>query len=108
MSEGVNYSVNNMTFSHWIPLYFGHNKKKLLYLAEKAISMICKNTTKCFEPEMVIEVFTKIMVTLAAEIVNKKTHPSIRIIRLFTHFHAMFLLFLEQYPTLYDIIEDKL
>ena len=72
MSEGVNYSVNNESFTHWIPLYFGHNKKKLIYLGEKAISMICKNTTKYFEPEMVIEVFTKIMVTLAAQIVNKR------------------------------------
>ena len=98
MSEGVNYSVDNKVFSHWIPLYFGYNKKKLLYLGKKAISMICKNTTKYFEASQVVEVFSNVLYSLAVDNVNKKKYPSIRFIRLFTHFHAMFLLFLEEFP----------
>jgi hypothetical protein len=127
MNEGVNYSVDNSVFTHWMPLYFGdfpYNfttkvngktvtekrsmKKRFIMTCEKAISMICRNTTKQFEPEMVLNVFPQILLSLGGEIVREQQHPSIRIMRLFCHFHAMWLLFMQRYPQLNDMVEKRL
>jgi hypothetical protein len=61
-----------------------------------------------FAPEMCIEVFSKVLLTLAINIVDEKTHPSIRVIRIFCHFHALFLLFLKKYPQLNKKMDQEI
>jgi hypothetical protein len=47
-------------------------KTRFLMTCEKAISMICRNTTKQFEPEMVLNVFPQILLSLGVEIVSEE------------------------------------
>lgn len=66
------------------------------------------NNTRRFKPEQVLEVFPKIIVTIIFLIMDQKRHASIRYIRLLTHIHCQFLFFVQNFPQLYDEIENKL
>lgn len=109
MKEGINFAADNQMFTHWMPLYFQKEKtyvnsqgeeitknlkEQFLYLAKKSISMIMTNTTRNFDEEMCIEIFPKILITITLQIVNGSRHCSIKLLRLFTQFHAILLLFL--------------
>lgn len=67
-------------------------------LGQRAMSMIMANNTKRFSPEMILEVYPKIIVTTILLMVDEKRYSSIAIIRILAHMHANFILFLEQYP----------
>lgn len=69
--------------------------------------MIISNNTQRFKDEDVIEVFSKILITMAFLIMDEKYHASIRIIRIFSHIHALGLLFTENFPSLYEKIEKR-
>lgn len=109
MKEGINFSADNQMFTHWMPLYFQKEKTyvnskekevkkdlktQFLYLAKKSISMIMTSSTKYFDEEMCLEVFPKILVTITVKIVKGSKHCSIKLLRIFSHFHAILLLFL--------------
>lgn len=66
------------------------------------------NNTKRFKPEYILEVYSKILVTSIMLISTQKRHYSVAIIRQIANVHANFLLFLNEYPELYDVIEAKL
>jgi hypothetical protein len=67
--------------------------------------MIISNNTKRFKEDDVIEVFTKIIITMIFMIMEDKYHASIRIIRIFSHIHALALLLMEKYPNCYEKLE---
>ena len=60
--------------------------------------MIMTNSTKNFKPEYILEVLSKLFITLAFHVMDEKKHPSIRIIRILTHIHSIFLYSLKEYP----------
>lgn len=60
--------------------------------------MIMTNSTKNFKPEFILEVFPKLFINLAYHIMDEKKHASIRIIRILTHVHSMFLYCLKRFP----------
>jgi len=62
--------------------------------------MIMTNHTKRFKEEYVLEVLPKILITTIFLLMEEKRHPSIRFIRLLSHIHCLFLLFVEAYPKL--------
>ena len=66
------------------------------------------NSTKNFKPIQILEVFPKIFITLAFHIMDEKKHPSIRIIRILTHIHSMFLYCLKKFPELKNEIKQKI
>lgn len=70
--------------------------------------MIMTNSTKNFKPSQVLEVFPKLMNTLAFHIMDEKKHPSIRIIRIMTHLHSLFLYCLNKFPELKNEIKQKI
>lgn len=109
LKEGVRNGIDkDKKFMNWLPLYFGEDKEKVLHLGKRAISMIFTNNTKRFSPKMIVELFPKILLTLNFLMMDEKMHCSIRYIRLWTHIHALFLLFLEEFKECYDIMETML
>ena len=70
--------------------------------------MIMTNSTKNFKPQQVLEVFPKLFNTLAYHIMDEKKHPSIRIIRILTHLHSLFLYCLNKFPELKKEIKQKI
>lgn len=110
MNEGIRWSSNNESFQFWLPAYFGQtdNKDRFLQMATKAISMIMTNTTKRFSELQVLEVYPKILLTLTLLIVQRKRHPSIHILRLYSQFYGQWILFMEKYPALYDEIDRRI
>lgn len=66
------------------------------------------NSTKNFKPAQAIEVFSKLFTTLAYHIMDEKKHPSIRIIRVLTHIHSMFLYCLKKFPELQEQVNTTL
>lgn len=63
------------------------------------------NSTKNFKPTQILEVFPKFFNTLAYHIMDEKKHPSIRIIRILTHIHSMFLFCVQKFPELKEHIK---
>jgi len=104
IKEGIRWSVDNEKFTHWLPLYFGKedSRDRALHLGRKALSMIMANSTKRFKEEFILEIFPKILITTIFVLMDEQRHASIRVLRMMTHIHALFLLFMETYPKLYD------
>lgn len=109
IKEGVRQGLDKeRKFTNWLPLYFGSDRERTLHLGKKAISMLYNNNTKRFKAAMIMDIFPKIMLTLAFLMMDEKMHCSIRLIRLWCHIHAFFLLFLENNPEVYELIEARL
>ncbi len=108
MKEGVRNSLDNAAFTHWLPLYFGQKPEAIIYLARKSLSMICKGSTKKFEPKFIMEVFPKLMVTLVVNMMEQKEHTSLKALRAFCYFYRLFVLLMDKYPELYDQVETSL
>lgn len=110
MKESINRTSVNEKITHWMPVYFGQGDEegRFFYFLQKSISMIMTNSTKNFKPQQILEVFPKLFITLAYHIMDEKKHPSIRIIRVLTHIHSMFLYCLRRYPELKDTIKETL
>lgn len=108
IKESRNLTSVNEKITHWLPVYFGKgdNETRYFHLLKKALSMIMTNSTKNFKPEFILEVFPKLFVNLAFQIMDEKKHASIRIIRILTHIHSMFLYCLRRFPELKVKIKD--
>lgn len=89
-----------------MPVYFGEGDQqdRFFHFLQKSVSMIMTNSTKNFKPQQILEVFPKLFLTLVFHIMDEKKHPSIRIIRVLTHIHSMFLYCLKRFPELKDSI----
>jgi hypothetical protein len=50
LNEGLKWDSLNLTYTHWLPLYFGKsdNKERVLHLLKRSLSMIMTNNTKRF------------------------------------------------------------
>ena len=108
MKCGVRISLSNEKFTHFLPLYFGVEKEKTMFIAEHSISFICKDSTKKFEPSQVLEVLPKMMLTLAVDMTNEALHHSYKSIRMFIYIFRLFKLFIEKYPELKVTIDETL
>ena len=116
IKEKLRTSLDNTNFTHWMPLYLGQRKEDekekseeaVVYLARKALSMICKGSTKKFEPNFILEVFPKMMVSLGVSMMQQKEHTSVKALRTFYYFFRLFVLLLDKHPELYDQIESSL
>lgn len=102
IKESMNRTSTNEKITHWLPVYLGQgdNEPRFFHFLKKSVSMIMTNTTKNFKPLQMIEVFSKFFITLAFHVMDEKKHPSIRIIRVLTHIHSMFLYCLQKFPEL--------
>eukprot|EP00826_Nyctotherus_ovalis_P059993 TRINITY_DN838_c0_g2_i4.p1 TRINITY_DN838_c0_g2~~TRINITY_DN838_c0_g2_i4.p1 ORF type:complete len:1376 (-),score=453.51 TRINITY_DN838_c0_g2_i4:170-4297(-) len=108
IKEQLRISLDNSKFTHWMPLYLGEKKPAVLYLARKALSMICKGSTRKFEPKFILEVFPKMMVTLTVSMMQQKEHTSLKALRTFYSFYRLFILLLDEHPEFYDQIDESL
>ncbi|CAD8083774.1 unnamed protein product [Paramecium sonneborni] len=101
LNESLKWDSLNLTYTHWLPLYFGKtdNKKRVLHLLQRSLSMIMTNNTKRFKPEFVLEVFPNITQSIVHAMMAEKTHASIRCLRVLAQVHALWLL---QIPELAD------
>jgi len=108
MKEGVRRSLDNIPFTHWLPVYLGQKEEAVIYLARKALSMICKGSTKKFEPKFILEVFPKVMVTLVVNMMEQKEHTSLKALRALCYFFRLFGLLMDKYPELYDQIDTTI
>ncbi len=71
-------------------MYFGleDNEERALKLGKNSISMIMTNNTRKFKESFVLEVFSKILITLTFELMDLRTHPSNKSMRFFAHIHS--------------------
>lgn len=110
LKESVKHSSSNERMTHWIPVYFGKedNQEKFMKFLTKALSMIMTNSTRNFKKEFILEVLPKLMVTIVYHIMDEKKHASVRVIRLLTHIHSIFLLCLKRFPELKEAITAQI
>lgn len=61
----MKFTSNNERITHWLPVYFGKDDcaDKFLKFLQKSLSMIMTNSTRNFNPEFIVEVFPKLMIT---------------------------------------------
>jgi len=65
IKDRVRKSVDLEKFTNWLPLYFGNKKDRTLYLAKKSISMVYSSSTKRFKESQALDLFPKLLVTMA-------------------------------------------
>ena len=98
-------SLSNEKFTHFLPLYFGLEKDKVVFFAEHAIGLIYKESTRNFDNEQVREVMHKMILTLIVDITNESIHHSYKSVGMVMYSHRLFTLFLEKYSEPYDTID---
>ncbi len=108
VKDSVRVSLSKQKFTHWFPLYLGVKPERTVFLAEHAISMLCENSTRKFEPGMVLQVLPKLLVTLVVDIMQESTHTSIQALRVFVYFFRMFALLVERHPEVLKEVEARL
>jgi ubiquitin-protein ligase len=108
MKCGVRTSLSNEKFTHFLPLYFGIEKDKTIFLVEHALGLICKGSTKKFDPCQILEVFPKMLLTFVVNMTTESFHHSYKSIRMLIYILRMFNLLLEKYPQLREVIDGRL
>ena len=108
MKWGVRTSLSNEKFTHFLPLFFGIEKEKTIFLAEHAIGLLWKGSTRKFEPSQILEVLPKMILTLVVDITNEALHHSYKSIRMIIYVHRLFTLLLDKYPQLRDVMDEKI
>ncbi|KAF0976756.1 hypothetical protein FDP41_004051 [Naegleria fowleri] len=109
MNHDLRTSSYNEKFTHWIPIYIEEKHgQKAMYLAERAISIICTGSAKNFKPEMVLEVLPKLMATMTVEVMSNRKHASIKALRGYCHFFRLLLEFVKKYPQLLEKINASI
>ena len=106
MKEGVRKSIDGTPFTHWLPLYFGTDKARTIYLLRKALAMICTGTTKRMDPNHILNVMPKLFLSLVLHIMEHNDDNPLRAIRILIIFYRTFVLLLDEYPELYAKIDE--
>jgi len=105
MNHGLRTSSYNEKFTHFLPIYINpKHGEKAMYLAERALSIICTGSSKNFKPEQVLEVLPKLMATMTVEVMSQRKHASIKALRGYCHFYRLLLEFVKKYPQLLEIV----
>jgi ubiquitin-protein ligase len=109
MKDGLYCSSTKELFNNWMPFFTEKSQwEKILKLARRSFSFIKTNSTKKFEPQVLINCIPKMLITMLYNMASKKKHPSINYIRVFVQIHAMFSKFLEIYPELRTEMEQQI
>ena len=100
IKDSVRASLSKAKFTHWFPLFLGNDQpaERFLFLAQHAMSMICENSSRKFEPAMLLQVLPKLIVTLVVQMMDLQTHTSLKALRMFLYLCRAFLLLLENHP----------
>ena len=87
IKDSVRASLSKAKFTHWFPLFLGHEQsgERFLFLARHAISMVCENSTRKFDPTMILQVLPKLIVTLVVQMMDLQTHTSLKALRMFLY-----------------------
>ena len=101
-------SLNNESFTYFLPLYFGSHKERTLKYAEKALSIVCRDVSNGFDPQHVLDVLPRILVTTVIDIADQNIYFSHNNLKFFIYVLRLLNLFIEQYPDLMEIINDRL
>jgi len=101
-------SLNNESFTYFIPVYFGEEKERTLKYAEKALSIICKDVSNGFEPTLVLEVLPKILSTLVLDIAGENILLTFNNLKFIIYVYRLFHLFTEKYPEIMTMMNEKI
>ncbi|KAJ5071803.1 leucine rich repeat family protein [Anaeramoeba ignava] len=108
MNTQVRDAPSGGPFTHWIPLIFNEkNTEKAMYLAERALSLICAGTTKQFTPSMVLNIIPKLMNTMVANVMKGNLHGSVKDLHGYCAFHHLLLAFCKKYPVIIEQAEKQ-
>lgn len=101
-------SLNNESFTYFLPLYFGTEKEFTLQYARKALSIICKDVSNGFEPALVLEVLPKILVTTVIDFADNNIYYSVNNLKFFVYVYRLFHLFISEHPEIMTMINEKI
>ncbi|KAL9641706.1 hypothetical protein ABK040_007384 [Willaertia magna] len=96
------------TFTHWIPIFINEKHgQKAMYLAKRAISIICTDSNNNFTPEMVLQVLPKLLSATIIEVISNHT-SRLKVLHGYCHIYRLFLEFIKEYPNLLELINLKI
>eukprot|EP01113_Clastostelium_recurvatum_P019316 TRINITY_DN2277_c1_g1_i8.p1 TRINITY_DN2277_c1_g1~~TRINITY_DN2277_c1_g1_i8.p1 ORF type:complete len:1241 (-),score=385.36 TRINITY_DN2277_c1_g1_i8:37-3759(-) len=107
MSEKVRKAAYKEPFTHWLPLFIcKEHGARAMPLAKEAMAKICADCYGDFEPWMVLEVIPKLMNTFVVQAMSGRLYASVMALEGYQAFHHLLLMFLEEYPELYDQVNQ--
>jgi Ran GTPase-activating protein (RanGAP) involved in mRNA processing and transport/ubiquitin-protein ligase len=89
-------NIDGLNYSHWLPVYINSTHAPM-NLAERAISLICTETSDAFNPDMILLVLPKLMNTIIVDTMTNKLTEKAGL-RLFCFVHRLLLAFEKKYP----------
>jgi hypothetical protein len=98
MRDGLRTSLSNEKFTHFLPLYFGVDKEKTIYLVKKSLSMISNGSTKNFQPSQINEILPKMFLTLMVDITGESIYNSNKSVKMMIYIHRLIQLLYEEFP----------
>ena len=96
--DGLRTSLSGEKFTHFLPLYFGVEKEKTVYLVKKALSMISTGSTRKFNPTQILEILPKMFLTLMVDITGESVYHSNKAVKMMIYIHRLINLMLDEYP----------
>ena len=104
----VRSSINGTRFTHWFPIYFGVNKDQFIKLATRAISMMCVNNTRKFDPVQIFKIAPKILNGLIVDIMSEKTNTSNKSLKMMVWLYRSLRMLIDEYPIVEEMFDEKI
>jgi len=109
VQEKIRRAAYKEKFTHWMPLYINPTHGcKAIPLAKQSFAKICQDCYGSFKPEMILTVLPKLMNSMVVSLMSGKLYASIMALEGYCAFHHLFLVLLEEFPTLQDKVNDTI
>ena len=108
--ERIRADLNGKIFTHWFPLYFGQQEKKVSFLKKlkKTLSMICKGNTKEFSPDLILKAMTVLFNSCCLSIVKETVHNSTRTLEVLLYIYREIIMLINEFPDIKKEVNKKL
>ncbi len=106
--ERLRVSFNGEKFTHFFPIFFGYEPEKYLKSVQKAISMIAKGNTKEFNPNLILEVMTKLFNNICINVISENIHNSSRALEILIYIFRILILLLKNFPSFEKEVNEKI
>jgi len=97
IKEGIRKSTDGSKFTHWLPLYFGSDKERALFLLKKSLSMICTGTTKKFDSKQILVVLPKVFLSIILNLAEVNPKNPMKTIDILTLIYRTFIFLLDEF-----------
>eukprot|EP01091_Cochliopodium_minus_P010396 TRINITY_DN2741_c0_g1_i1.p1 TRINITY_DN2741_c0_g1~~TRINITY_DN2741_c0_g1_i1.p1 ORF type:complete len:1424 (+),score=488.80 TRINITY_DN2741_c0_g1_i1:31-4272(+) len=109
MRYNVRKSSNNISFTHWLPIYINaKHAEKAFHLAKRSIAFISTGNVEDFQPVQALNLYCAVISSCIVQIMKQNIFASSKAIEFLYQMERMFIEFAIKYPEITEIARYKL